>query len=220
MERLVKAGAYAALAQALLYVIAFAVMAAFQPADAASWTAAQKLSYTLAHGNLAQFWALLYYASGIALIVLTAGLHEQLHKQAPVLMPITTPFGYIWGGFLMASGMVSQIGFATVTRLHAENADQALTVWATIKTVQDALGGGVELLGGVWVLLLSAAMFRYSSALAMLGGIVGVAGVLTTVPSLDVMKAIFGISQIVWFAWLGVWLVRRPSLKRTMASTG
>ncbi|MFZ5844705.1 MAG: hypothetical protein ACOY3E_17615 [Pseudomonadota bacterium] len=212
MERLVKAGAYAALAQALLYVVAFAVMASFQPNDAASWTAAQKLSYTLAHGNLAHFWALLYYASGIALIVLTAGLHEQLHKQAPVLMPITTPFGYIWGGFLMASGMISQIGFATVTRLHAENADQALTVWATNKTMQDALGGGVELLGGVWVLLLSVVLFANAErarALAAFGVIVGTAGVLTVVPSLDLMKAVFGLSQIVWFVWIGFWLLRR-----------
>lgn len=212
MERLVKAGAYAALAQALLYVIAFAVMAAFQPADAASWTAAQKLSYTLAHGNLAQFWALLYYASGIALIVLTAGLHEQLHKQAPVLMPITTPFGYIWGGFLMASGMVSQIGFATVARLHAESADQGLVIWTTIRVVQDAFGGGVELLGGVWVLLLSVVLFgnaERARALAALGVIVGLAGVLTVIPTLDIMKAVFGLSQIVWFIWTGVWLLRR-----------
>ena len=208
MERLAKAGGYAALAQALLYLISFAVLAAFQPGDTASWTAAQKLSYTLEHGALNQFWALLYYASGIALVALTAGLHQRLLSSAPVLMPLTTPFGYIWAGFLMASGMVSQIGFAAVARLHGESADQALSVWTTVKVVQDAFGGGVELLGGVWVLLLSVAILRFSRPLAILGIIVGVAGVLTVIPQLGLMKAVFGLSQIVWFIWIGFWLVR------------
>lgn len=208
MERLAKAGGYAALAQALLYLISFAVLAAFQPGDTASWTAAQKLSYTLEHGDLAHFWALLYYASGIALVALTAGLHQRLLSSAPVLMPLTTPFGYIWAGFLMASGMVSQIGFAAVARLHGESADQALSVWTTVKVVQDAFGGGVELLGGVWVLLLSVAILRFSRPLAILGIIVGVAGVLTVIPQLGLMKAVFGLSQIVWFIWIGFWLVR------------
>ncbi|NQD37580.1 DUF4386 family protein [Permianibacter sp. IMCC34836] len=210
MERLVKAGACAALAQALLYLISFAVLAAFQPGDTTGWTAAQKLSYTLEHGGLTQFWALLYYASGIALVVLTAGLHQRLHSSAPVLMPLTTPFGYIWAGFVMASGMVSQIGFAAVARLHGESADQALTVWTTVKVVQDALGGGVELLGGVWVLLLSVVLLRNAArALAAFGVIVGVAGVLTVIPSLDMMKAVFGLTQIVWFIWVGFWMLRR-----------
>jgi hypothetical protein len=208
MERLVKAGGYAALAQALLYLVSFAVLAAFQPGDTASWTAAQKLSYTLAHGNLAQFWVLMYYASGIALVVLTAALHQRLRLDAPVLSAITTPFGYIWAAFLMASGMVGQLGFAAVTRLHAESADQALTVWTTVKVVQDAFGGGVELLGGVWVLLLSGVILRFSRPLAILGIIVGLAGVLTVIPQLGLMKAVFGLSQIVWFIWIGIWLVR------------
>lgn len=212
MERLVKAGGYAGLAQALLYLISFAVLAAFQPGDSASWTAAQKLSYTLEHDGLAHFWALLYYASGIALVVLTAGLHQRLQSSTPVLMPITTPFGYIWAGFLMASGMVSQIGFAAVARLHGDSADQALSVWTTVSVVQDAFGGGVELLGGVWVLLLSAVLLRDASrarALAALGIVVGVAGVLTVIPSLGIMKTVFGLTQIVWFVWIGFWMLRR-----------
>lgn len=212
MERLFKWGAYAALAQALLYIGAFVILAAFQPSDAGSWSAAQKLSYTLAHSNLTLFWALLYYVSGIVLVVLTAALHARLSTQSPALMAITTPFGYIWAGFLMASGMVSQLGFAAVARLHAESADQALTVWEMVKVVQNAFGGGVELIGGVWVLLLSMMLLRHverTRALAVLGAIVGLAGVLTVMPSLGIMKEVFGLTQIAWFVWIGIWLLRK-----------
>lgn len=209
MEELRKAGAYAAGLEALLYIIGFAVLAAFAPVGADSWSAAQKLSYTLQHGALNQFWVLFGYVFSIALIVLTAALHERLKNDVPALMKVTTPFGYIWAGFVIASGMISQIGFAAVARLHTESTEQALTVWTTIKAVQDGLGGGVELLGGVWVLLLSVVMLRHSRALAVLGGVVGLAGVLTVVPQLDIMRAVFGLSQIVWFAWIGVWMLRQ-----------
>ena len=42
-----------------------------------------------------------------------------------------------------------------------------------------------------------------------LGIVVGLAGVLTVVPMLKDLAMIFGISQILWFAWIGIVMLRR-----------
>jgi prepilin signal peptidase PulO-like enzyme (type II secretory pathway) len=87
-------------------------------------------------------------------------------------------------------------------------------VWTAIGAIQDGLGGGVEIVGGVWVLLISIASLRSSAlpdALSYLGSIVGAAGILTVVPSLAELGAVFGLGQIIWFAWLGIIMLRtRP----------
>jgi len=44
-----------------------------------------------------------------------------------------------------------------------------------------------------------------------LGIVVGVAGILTVYP-LDIFTEVFGIGQIVWFLWLGIFMIRKPSI--------
>jgi len=48
-------------------------------------------------------------------------------------------------------------------------------------------------------------------ALNYLGVVIGVAGIVTVVPALDVLTDVFGLSQIVWFAWLGIVMLRDSS---------
>lgn len=70
----------------------------------------------------------------------------------------------------------------------------------------------VEIVGGVWMLLVSAASFRstaFPQVLGYLGIFVGLAGVLTVVPMLKDLSMVFGISQIPWFAWIGVVMLGR-----------
>jgi hypothetical protein len=73
----------------------------------------------------------------------------------------------------------------------------------------------------LWVLLISAASFRsatFPKAFGYLGIVVGLAGVLTVVPMLKDLAMIFGISQILWFAWIGIVMLRRIH-SRTSVST-
>ena len=51
----------------------------------------------------------------------------------------------------------------------------------------------------------------YSKPLNALGVLVGVAGILTTYP-LDIFTEVFGITQIVWFVWLGIVMIRKPMI--------
>jgi hypothetical protein len=126
-------------------------------------------------------------------------------------MQTATAFGLIWAGLVIASGMIANIGNSTVVALFSENQDQAVLLWLAITTVQEALGGGNEIVGGLWVLLLSWAALRSGKlpkVLNYLGVLVGLAGILTVVPAFYLLMDVFGLGQIVWFAWLGIVMFR------------
>ena len=77
--------------------------------------------------------------------------------------------------------------------------------------MQEALGGGNEIVGGLWVLLLSWAALtsdKLPKLLNYLGVLIGLAGILTAVPTFGVLMDVFGLGQIVWFAWLGIVMLR------------
>ena len=80
-----------------------------------------------------------------------------------------------------------------------------------IDSVRDGLGGGNEIIGGVWILLVSWAALQtggLSKALNYLGVVIGVAGILSAIPALGMLTDIFGLTQIVWFIWLGIVMLR------------
>ena len=73
------------------------------------------------------------------------------------------------------------------------------------------LTSGNEIVGGLWVLLVSWAALRVGGlprALNYLGVVSGVAGLITVVPVLGELGAIFGLGLIVWFVWLGIVMLR------------
>ena len=151
----------------------------------------------------------------MVLVVLALALHARLKDGSPAIMQTATAFGLIWAGLVIASGMIANIGNSTVVGLFSENQDQAVLLWLAISTVQEALGGGNEIVGGLWILLLSWAALRSDKlpkVLNYIGVLVGLAGILTVVPTFDVLMDVFGLGQIVWFAWLGIVMLReKPS---------
>lgn len=78
--------------------------------------------------------------------------------------------------------------------------------------VQDALGGGIEIVGAAWVFLVSIAGIRsrvLSRGLCALGIATGVIGAWTLLPAVaDAAASMFGIALIAWFVWAGVALLR------------
>lgn len=218
MVALQKAGGIAALVEALAYLVGFAVIATLlNPGDTAGWSQGQKLAFLLERKAAFQIWtAFIYVVFGLVLVVLAVALHQRLKAKAEALMQVATSFGLIWAGLVIASGMIANVGLEAVAKLHALDAAQAVSVWAAIAAVQDGIGGGVEIVGGVWVLLISAASLRaneFPRLLAYLGAVVGVAGVLTVAPPLKELGAVFGLGQIVWFTWIGVSMLRRDAAR-------
>jgi len=89
-----------------------------------------------------------------------------------------------------------------------------MLLWSSVSTISEGLGGGNEIVGGIWVLLISIIALKgqlFSKPLIFLGVLVGIAGILTIYP-LEIFTEIFGISQIIWFLWVGIFLIRNPSI--------
>lgn len=205
MNNLQKSGGIAALLEAAIYISAFVFFGAFWnfPVDADSvkqfaFLAENKVILSIV--NL-----IMYVLFGVLLAVLVMALHERLKVSTPFLSQFASIFGIIWVGLVIASGMIANIGLASVLELSVKDPEQAMTVWRAIYSVVEGLGGGNEVVGGLWVLLLSFAALKakeFPKILNYFGLIVGISGILTIYPA-EVLTEIFGLSQVVWFSWLG-----------------
>ena len=210
MINLQKSGGVAALSEAIIYVSAFVFFGAFWnfPADGDS---VQKFAFLADNQVILSIVNLtMYVLFGIFLAVLVLALHERLKGNAPALSQTASVFGVVWVGLVIASGMIANVGLGTVIELSAKDPEQAMTVWITINSVVEGVGGGNEIVGGIWVLLLSIAALKGNELPKILnyfGLLIGLAGILTIYPA-DVLTEIFGLGQILWFAWLGSHMLR------------
>jgi hypothetical protein len=203
-----KVGGFAALYLAMAYLVAmpyFLVFVKYQDAV----DPAEKVAVLLSnHDSMRAMYLVTYIIFGIVLAVLALALYARLKDGAPALAQAATAVGLVWAVVLVASGLIFNAGMAAVIELHGTNPAQAVSTWQAIEPVPDGLGGsGGELLGGLWVLLVSVAALRTGGlpkALSWLGVAIGAAGVLSVVPLLQDLKYGFGLLQIVWFVWLGI----------------
>lgn len=203
-----KAGGLAALYLALAYLAAMPYFLLVVDYPSAT-TAADKVALIL--GNSTSMYAMYlvtYVLFGIALGVLALALYDRLKASAVFGARVVTLVGLLWSFALVASGMVFTYGITTVADLAATDRGQAELAWQALEAVAQGLGGaGGELLGGLWVLLVSWLALRSASlpkTLGLLGIAVGAIGLVSTVPSLHDAAYAFGLLQIVWLVWLGV----------------
>ena len=217
MKTLQKSGGFAALYLAVAYLIGMAlfigVLDTLSITDPAQKVALLvRMQMVIFSTNL-----LMYVFFGVVLIVLALALYDRLKAGAPALMQVATTLGIIWAGSLIASGMVANAGIAPVVALYATDPGQAALTWQAIETVASGLGNGNgEILGGLWTLLVSLAALRSGGlpkGLNILGLWVGAAGIISLIPGLtELLIGVFGLSQIIWFVWLGIVLLRsKPS---------
>lgn len=159
--------------------------------------------------SLMYWWIFIcYLVAGFCLVPVSLALHKRLSAGSPNLTLTSTILGCIWAALIIGSGNLMLYGFGYIADLYAENPDLAETVWVTLHVVEIGIVSGNELIGGVWAFLFSLAALStggLSKALSYFGLVVGVSGILSIVPPLsEVGSAIFGLSMIAWFAWLGI----------------
>lgn len=215
MRHLQRAGGIAALIEGATYIVGFGVMAAYLAPRGfldAQGDPAAALTVLLDNQVVMYLWYLLIYlVAGAALVVLSLGIHDRLKHATPALAQVTTAFGLIWSGLVLASGMVALVGQRAAVELAATDRGGAASTWSAVSTVQAALGGSIEIVGAFWIILLSVAALRgrtLSRGLSVLGIAVGVAGMSTLVPQAADAGAVFGIGFIAWYLWAGRTVLR------------
>ena len=211
-----RAGGVAALYLAVAYLVAMPYFLIV--VDYPSLTdPAQKVAALVEHqSSMYAMHLLTLVIFGIVLAGLTLALWKRL-AGSPTIAAAGCAVGLIWAAMLVASGLVFNFGAGTVVDLHATSPTQATAAWQAIEPVADGLGsGGGELLGGLWVLLVSVAALRTATlprALNWLGILIGVAGIASVIPVLLDARYLFGLLQILWFIWLGVAMLRTPAIE-------
>nr|MCH9816914.1 DUF4386 domain-containing protein [Actinomycetes bacterium] len=151
---------------------------------------------------------------GIVLVPLVLAIGDRLRTAHSPLARISSVFGLIWAGVIIATGMILNIGYTTVSDLQGTDPEMASSVWASLDAVTNGLGGGNEVLGGIWVLGISVVALRerlFARWVNYLGAIMGVSALLTIVPALEDAGAVFGLGLIVWFVAVGITLIKNDA---------
>lgn len=211
-----KWGGISALIEAAAYIFGFGVvLAVLVPAgyEPVNFDPGEAVAFLAENQTAMYVWTfVIFIVAGVFMVPLSLALHERLKAGSGALMQTATAFGLMWATLIVASGMLIIIDLGVIGDLFAKDPGQAETVWLSLNAVEEALGGGIELPGGMWVLLLSWAALRSGGlpkVLNYLGALVGVAGILTVFSVLaDVLTSAFGLGFIVWFAWAGIVMLR------------
>jgi len=213
MKTLQKFGGFAALYMAAAYLIGIVIFLVVL--DYPSITDPAQKAALLVEKQMVIFSTnlLMYVFFGFFLIVLSLALYERLKSGALAIMQVATVIGIIWAGSLIASGMVSNAGIDPVVALYSKDPAQAALSWQGIESVANGLGNANgEILGGLWVLLVSLAALRAGGlprGMNTLGLLVGAVGIISLIPGLtEMMIGVFGLGQIIWFVWLGILLLQ------------
>jgi hypothetical protein len=215
MNSFQKAGGLAALLHATAYIVGIilGVTLIFPLLDA---TTGQYLAFVTDNQTLVYTWNLVsYWGSAITLVVMALALYDRLKTGSPALMQVATVFGLIWAALIIGSGNLMLRDVGVIAELYGKNPSQATTTWLALEAVETGMVSGNELVGSLWVLLLSLAALRtgeLTKTLNSLGLVLGIAGILTIIPPLaSSMIMIFGPGMIIWSAWLGIVMLRnRP----------
>jgi hypothetical protein len=176
---------------------------------------------------LVYLWNLVaYWGSALTLVVMVLALHERLKSAAPGGAQLATAFGLIWAALIIGSGNLMLRDVGVVVELYAHDPAQAAATWPVLEAVENGIVSGNEVVGSLWVLLLSLTAWRtreLSRSLNGFGVTISLAGLSTIIPPLaEPLSMVFGVGMIVWSVGVGVALLRapRPTARRAVALGG
>ena len=205
--------ACSALGLSLIYVFAFLYFGLIwaYPGDGSH---ASRIAYLVSRrAEIEAVYFVMYLLFGVVLSIVVLGLYEKTSPNTYFISRLAAVFGFAWFVLVMASGMVFIIGLRTVAEISEQDIEKAYDVWLIVHLITEGLGGGNEIVGGVWVMLVSVSGLRgdvLSKPINHLGVFVGVAGLATIYPH-ELATEVFGITQLIWFFWLSIHLLKNSS---------
>lgn len=218
MQSTQKMGGIGALIAAGTFVVGLAMFAAMLGNFVAATDPAAAVEFIADNQVALYLWNItIHIVFGIVLVPVVLAIRDRLHDARSQLARVAAVFGLIWSGVIIATGMITNIAYGTVTDLQATDPEMAATVWASLDAVTNGLGGGNEVLGAVWVLGVSIVALRerlFARWTNYLGVVVGVAGLVTVIPPLEDVGAVFGLGLIVWFIAVGRTLLKDRATTR------
>jgi hypothetical protein len=206
----------AAILLAFTYIVAFVYFGAFWsfPHDA---DAATKMAYLAQEQmNLYTVTFIIYILFGCILSMLVLGLQIQLEPLKSNFKYLVGLFGIVWVSLVIASGMIANTGLAHAIEMSATDPQSALETHTLFALIANSIGGGNEIVGGLWVVIFSTLALKANVMhrnLHYLGLFVGWVGILTVYPA-SILTEIFGVSQIIWFLYLGIAILKlKPTIQ-------
>jgi len=212
MNSLRKAGAASALIMAFIYLLGFAIFfLALDPGRELNLD--ESVQFRIENQLVVMpTMFVLYVLAGINLIILVQSLAGEVKNDAPWQSQTSLIIGSIWCAMLIVAGLVYLTGMQAVFSLYPENAEQASALSLVVNTVFEGLGGGNELIGGLWTALISCLLLKSTPGykiLHLFGILVGIAGVVSIVPIVADAVMLFGLGQIFWFIGLGIRFLKK-----------
>ncbi|PCE66313.1 hypothetical protein [Sediminicola luteus] len=159
------------------------------------------LDMILTQRPLYESWiTIIYIGFGLALVLLNHGLKQGVSEDQ-----VFYPLGNIWATMVLASGFILLVGLDKTAQM--TDPEQAQQHWVSLSLIQDALGGGIELLAGLYTLLVSRSLYKigvFSRWKTAWGYVVGALGILSLFSPLRTSVLAFGLGQLLWFLLLGL----------------
>jgi hypothetical protein len=214
MNTFQKAGGIAALTHAFAYLVGIiiAVTLIFPVLDADT---SGYIKFVSDNQFLMHIWILIcYWGSAITIVIMALALYDRLKVNSSGLMKVATAFGLIWAGLIIGSGNLMLNNFHVITDLYAIDPTLAATAWTILEAVENGITSGNELVGSLWVLLLSYSALRHGGlpkALNYAGIALAIVGICTLVPDLASLAGVafaFGLGMVGWSIWLGIVMLR------------
>lgn len=218
--RLPRAGALAALGQGAAFLVGMVMyvlmIAPWEGYRAPGSSAASNVALVAEHPVELQSWyAVIFIGFGLALVAGTVTLYGLLRDRAPSWARAQAALGTIWATLMFAVGMTAIASVDMIAGLADTSLDDAASTWLSLDLLLTGMGGGIELVGGLWVAAVSMGALRTGllpRSINVLGLLVGVIGVLTTTLVLaDELTAAFGVGVIAWYLASGIALLRRST---------
>jgi len=211
--KILRIGALASLGCAGTFIFGFVLLLTqLMPYIEQKGNPAVAVQFVLENYAMLSLWNfVIYIVFGVFLAALIIALYRRLSPVNPALSQLAAVLGVVWVTLVIGSGMIANLGLTRVVEMAKTQPSLAPSLWLFVFTIKEGLGGSNELVGGLWVTLVSIMMWQtrvYQRVMVFTGLVAGTAGIVSTAPPLSELGAVFGLLLIAWFVYLSIEMVR------------